>query len=106
MKSIRDIVDENMPPQASTPLDMGAYADAITKAMEQHFAKQQKINNEVLADKCDELDKMAKRHEQYVLKARIESVEKCLDLWCHDYQQPGIDLFLEELKRGIGDPVP
>ena len=51
------------------------HLDGLTKAIDEYtkkvLGKQQRINNEVLGDKCDELEKM-------VTKARIEENEAYL----------------------------
>ena len=43
--------------------DMEAYHDNYY-ALEKRFKKQQKVNNEVLADKCDEMERLLKEQEK------------------------------------------
>ncbi len=49
--------------------------EQVTTLFETKLATQQKINNAVLADKCDEMDKLAKGIETKCNEARIEELE-------------------------------
>lgn len=50
----------------------GGHEFVLKKKLEE----QQKINNEVLAGKCDEMDKIAQTHKSELLEARVEEQEK------------------------------
>ena len=61
--------------------------DLLTAYYEAELKKQQKVNNEVLADKCDELDKFAEKQSELLKEVlgvyeKYIPNEKDIEHWC------------------------
>ena len=75
----------------------GIPQDTINKHSSGWLKEQEEHHEEAIKHRGD----IHKQYEQEVIKARIETAEKCYQLWGSDFEQPGIDLFLAELNKEL-----